>query len=185
MTRRIFIVLAFALALVTAGVNGRASAQEQFHADVEIDPLAYVLRGHSVHVGLGYEHLRFDLGAFAADVPSFLESDDDFRTSASGFGLKFMVFPFAEQRGLFVGIDANLTRAWIQRRGSDLATDDVSVSTGVLLGVRIPLPAGFYVSPWIGVGYGFGGDDVTLGGQRYESNALTVFPTIHLGYQIL
>ena len=34
------------------------------------------------------------------------------------------------------------------------------------------------------MGYALGAKDVELGGERYESNPLTIFPTLHLGYQI-
>ena len=105
-------------------------ARSPFHLDFEIDPLAYIFDGHSLHVGLGYRRLRLDVGAFGLDTPHFLESHDDFDTSSSGFGAKFLVFPFAEQRGVFIGADANLSHTWIRRRGTELAARQREVRDG-------------------------------------------------------
>lgn len=154
-----------------------------WHADFEIDPIAYALSGHSLHVGLGHGPWRLDLGNFAADVPAFLESDDAFRSSASGFGVKLQYFPFVDQKGLFVGVQGDFARTSVRERGSDLAASRFGVSTGLCAGLRIPLPAGLYISPWLVVSYAFGRDDVVLGDVRYDmSGAWEVLPFIHLGY---
>lgn len=159
------------------------SSGSPLHADFEIDPIAYALSGHSLHVGLGYGPWRLDLGNFAADVPRFLESDDAFATSASGFGVKLQYFPFADQKGVFVGVQGDFARTWVHKRGSELAASRFGVSTGLCAGVRIPLPAGLYVSPWLYVSYAFGSDDIVLGEARYDmGGAWGVLPFIHLGY---
>jgi hypothetical protein len=156
-----------------------------WHADFEVDPLAYAFRGYSLHVGIGYKHGRLDLGTFAADLPSFMDTDG-FNTSAQGFGLKLQFFPFAEQHGFFFGVDSNLTRAWVQRENTELAVSRRAFSAGVLVGARIKLPAGFYATPWIGVSYSFSHEPLLLGGATYgEGSGFGVFPTIHLGYQWL
>jgi len=77
-------------------------------------------------------------------------------TFASGFGVKLEFFPFAEQKGLFVGADANLSRTWVRRRGIPLAVRQTGFSTGLVAGVRIPVIAGLYVAPWLSVNYTFG-----------------------------
>lgn len=160
-----------------------AAPQEAFHADFEIDPTAYVLSGFSLHVGLGWRKFRLDLGNYAMALPQFLHGSDDFDASFSGYGAKLQWFPFAEQRGLFVGVDAGVTRARFDRKDSDLSARQVTLGAGAQVGYRLPLAAGFYATGWIGVSYGFGSEDVTLGGATFESNPITVFPAIHLGYQ--
>jgi len=37
-------------------------AASPIDGDVEVDPTAYALSGNSIHVGVGYQHLRLDLG---------------------------------------------------------------------------------------------------------------------------
>lgn len=153
------------------------------HLDAEVDPTAYAFSGHSLHVGIGYRQLRLDFGNFAMDIPSFLDPNRGFAASANGFGLKLQVFPFEEHSGLFAGVDAGLIRMLVERDGSGLASTQLQVPAGIHLGWRIPLPASFYLSPWIGLAYNFGARDIALGDATYEMNAFTVFPAIHLGYQ--
>ena len=156
---------------------------EAFHADAEVDPTAYVFGGYSVHVGLGYRNLRLDVGAFAMDLPEFVHGNDGFDASMNGFGLKLHYFPFAEQRGAFVGVDAGLVRILVRREGTSLASQQTQLSTGVHAGYRFLLPANLYVTPWIGVSRGFNVRDVTLGDATFDSNPLSVFPAVHLGYR--
>jgi hypothetical protein len=182
--------ISFIAALLAIGATQAQADDSQqassLHADFEVDPIAYVFSGHSLHLGLGYRRVRADLGAFAADTPRFLETSDNFRTSASGFGVKLEFFPFAEQKGLFVGADANLSRTWIRRRGTPLAVRQTGFSTGLVAGVRIPVIAGLYVAPWLSVNYTFGTDDIELDGASYDgSGSFGVLPFVHIGYQFL
>jgi hypothetical protein len=155
----------------------------RFHADAEVDPTAYALSGYSLHVGLGYGHVRLEWGAFAADIPKFVHGNDGFKASAHGFGGKLQYFFLAAQRGPFAGLDAAVQRTLIEREGTDLAREQVGVRLGIHAGYRIALPAGFYATPWVGVSYGFGARDVELGGTTYKNNPIIVFPAIHLGYR--
>lgn len=178
--------LVASLVPLTAGAAPEAAPDappEAFHADVELDPIAYALDGNSIHVGLGWRRLRLDLGNFAMAVPRLVHGNDDFEVAFHGYGAKLQWFPLAEQRGLFVGVDAAVVRARIDRRGSDASAQQVQLGGGVHVGYRIALPAGFYATPWIGVGYQLGAEDVMLGGATYEASSLVIFPTIHLGYR--
>ena len=57
-------------------------------ADVEVDPTAYALGGHSLHAGIARGHWRVDLGNFAMDLPAFAHADDGVAVSFDGFGAK-------------------------------------------------------------------------------------------------
>ena len=156
-------------------------AKSAFHADFEVDPTAYALSGYSLHVGLGWQRLRLDLGAFAMALPDFAKSDDSFEVSFDGFGSKLQYFVLAEQRGLFVGVDAGVARPLVQR--GELASKDSQYSIGVNAGYRIDLGAHLYATPWLGVSYAFSAEDVTLGGTTYQQNPVTIFPAVHVGYR--
>ncbi len=169
------------LALVAAFASTAAAAPD--HADVEIDPTAYALSGNSIHVGIGFGHLRVDLGNFGLALPQFTHGDDGFDVRFDGFGAKLHYYLRTEQTGLFVGAGASLARVRVHLQGTDLGADDKQLGTGVEVGYRIALPGHFYVTPWLGVGYDFGADKVTLGGKTYDPNPVTIFPAIHLGYQ--
>ncbi len=151
-------------------------------ADVEVDPTAYVLDGYSLHVGIASGHLRLDLGAYAIAIPEAIHGNADFKLSASGYGAKLQCY-FSERRaGGFVGVDSGFIRTLARRQGSDLAAQDDAVSAGVNAGWRFNIVSGFYATPWLGVSYSFGSEDIELGGETYEANPWTLFPAVHLGY---
>lgn len=195
-SRALFASLAALSFLVTTPATAAPTATEpsstdttapartsSFHADFEVDPTAYVLDGYSLHVGLGQGRFRLDLGAFAMKVPGAIHGKKDFDISFDGFGAKLHYFFFAEQKHLFAGIDGGFNRMLAERKGSDLASRQHQYSLGAHVGWRIPLPAGFYVTPWIGISHSFNAKDVTLQGATYTSNAMMIFPAIHLGYR--
>ncbi len=163
----------------------RAQPPAGLHVDVEIDPTAYVLRGHSLHVGIGWRRVRLDLGAYGMTLPRAIHGNEGFGASFDGYGAKLQWFPFAEQTGAFVGVDAGLARPLVQLEGTDLSRRSTQLSVGVNAGWRFDLIGGLYATPWIGVGYNVGAKDVTLGGQTFEQSKWTVFPAIHLGYRFL
>lgn len=160
-----------------------STGRHGFHADAEIDPTAYAFRGYSVHVGVGYRHLRMDLGGFAMDIPRLVHGNDGFHSAAHGFGIKLQYFPFAEQAGAFVGIDTVVGRLLVESDISNLAVQRSQVSLGVNVGYRIVLPKGLYLTPWVGVSYEFRARDVAIDGQTYATHPIGVFPAVHLGYR--
>ncbi|MCB9587611.1 MAG: hypothetical protein H6718_19570 [Polyangiaceae bacterium] len=150
--------------------------------DVELDPTAYVLDGYSVHAGINQGHFRLDLGAFALAVPEFVHGNPDYHVAFHGYGAKFQYFFAEKHSGGFVGVDVGHSRLLAERKGTDLAETDDSVSLGLHAGYRLDLFAGFYLNAWIGVGYAVGAEDITLAGKTFEAQPLLVFPAIHLGY---
>lgn len=153
------------------------------HADVEVDPAGYLLDGYSLHVGLGWKRLRVDLGAYAMALPRAVHGHDDLDVSFDGYGVKVQYFLFSEQRGGFVGVDAGVVRPTIAKPGTQLAVRNTELGVGVNLGWRFNLPASFYLTPWLGVGYGFNPHTVSLAGSSYEGSHLSIFPAVHLGYR--
>ena len=183
MSKPVFAAVALCAASSLLTTATAAADPTPLHVDVEIDPTAYVLSGNSIHVGLGAGRFRLDLGNFALALPQWVHGDDGFDVSFDGYGAKLQVFPFAEQRGLFAGIDAGVSRVLFQRQGSDLAVRQTQFGAGVHVGYRIPIVDRFYATPWLGVGYQFGTSDVTLSGATSKAMPISVFPAIHLGYQ--
>ena len=108
---------------------------------------------------------------------------DGFDVAFEGYGVKLHWYRRADQLGLFAGLSASDARVHIRRAGTDLSVDERRCLTGVELGYRIGLPAGFHVTPWIGVGYAWGADDVMLDGKSFDASPLSVFPAVHLGYR--
>jgi hypothetical protein len=166
------------------GTEPDCPSERGFHADLELDPTAYALGGFSLHVGLGFRKLRLDLGVFGLRVPEFVHQQPDFSVRAAGYGLKLQYFPFAEQRGAFVGVDGAVTHSDVHLQGSQLSARDDQLVVGVNGGIRIDIVGGLFVTPWISVGYAFAGDDVTLGGETFSSSPVIIFPALHFGYRL-
>jgi hypothetical protein len=169
-----------------AGAQPAATSLESgsgFHADFEVDPTAYVFQGHSLHVGLGWKKVRLDLGAFALALPDALTGNDDFSVAFDGYGVKLQYFPFAEQRGAFVGVDAGVARPFVRRKGTDLASRRTEYSAGINFGWRFVFFERFYATTWLGLSRTLARAPVTLAGSTYEGNSITIFPAVHLGYR--
>lgn len=158
------------------------AAAADLRVDVEVDPLAYALQGHSVHVGVGVGHFRFDLGAFGLELPDWASPNPAFDAGFSGFGAKAHAHWFEDGTGPFAGLGLGVARTVVQHRETGLAARDASVGVGVEVGWLVPLVAGLYVKPWIGLSRTLGAEDFTAEGERFEAMRWQVFPTVHLGY---
>lgn len=155
-----------------------------FHADFEVDPTAYVLDGFSLHVGLWWKRLRFDLGNYAIALPKALTGNDDFKVSFDGYGIKVQYFVFSErQEGGFVGVGADVIRSNVHRRGTSLTARHVNFGAGVNFGWRFVFGHDFFATAWLGLGYMPGREQVTLGASTYSGTKFSVFPAVHLGYR--
>ncbi len=191
MRRSILITSSLLVALFTAPIAradapavraADAPARGGVRVDVELDPIAFALSGHSLHVGVGFDHFRFDIGAFAMELPEWAHGNDGFSASFDGFGIKVHAFLEDDGTGPFVGVAAGISDTLVARSGTHLAARDTNLSVGAEIGWLVPIVEGLYVKPWVGVGWVFGTEDVVLDGARYESQPLQIFPTVHLGY---
>lgn len=192
MTHSIAISTAFAIAIAIASA-GIAHADEADGTstipsrsglawDIEVDPIAYALDGHSFHIGIGWDHLRLDLGAFGLGLPEAVHGNEGFEASFRGFGAKLDVFPWASQRGAFFGVQAGVATITVRDMATSLSADDTTIDFSLRAGYRFELGSRFFVSPWIGVGYAKG-EDIDVGDATWEHNPLVIFPTIHVGYR--
>ncbi|MBZ0234828.1 MAG: hypothetical protein K8M05_21045 [Deltaproteobacteria bacterium] len=180
-----FVLALLALAAPARAESDPAAPRRDLHLDLEIDPTAYLLSGWSVHVGLGWEQLRLDLGTYAMDVPEALHGNDGWDLSFDGAGAKLQWFPFAgaTQRGLFVDASVGVSRQRVTWRASGASRRDTLVGVGASAGWRFLLPYGLYATPWAGLSVDLGGDDPMVEGQRFDRPAVTPFAAVHVGYR--
>lgn len=150
--------------------------------DVEIDPLAWALGGHSVHAGARWGRLRVDLGAFGLPMPEALSGNPGFTARFDGVGAKADWALREDGMGPFAGIEGSYTRLAVAPEGGDAFTVAPQGNAGVRVGWRIPVYKGLYVAPWVGVGANLGAREIATDGGAYEVGRAYVFPTIHLGY---
>jgi hypothetical protein len=175
--------LALAFGLIVASCFPRAGVAAS--GDVEIDPLAYVVDGHSLHVGLRLTHQRFDLGNFAAAAPAVFHGNPGFAVYFSGLGAKWDLCWRHDCNGPFAGLDISLARNWITREETGETVDRRQVTAGIRAGYRFAFREdgkGFFVVPWASVGYAWFSRSVTLGGKSFNDRRVAVFPTVHVGY---
>lgn len=177
----LLVVLAWSVLASPAHADPASGDRLQF--DLEADPLAYLAAGSSLHLGLRWQRLRLDLGAFSADIPHLVHGQSDFSDRFHGWGIKLDVALREDGAGPFVGVEASLLVDDLVDERTDLHARSRSVTAGLRAGWRFELPARFYLVPWLGVGLRGGERDVQVGERTFERGPWTVFPTIHVGYR--
>jgi|GEM_PF-1069828 len=153
--------------------------------DIELDPLAFVANGFSVHGGLRFGRFRFDLGAFGADVPGFFLTAEGFDVRMTGFGTKLDYRFFGQGSSPFVGVEFARVKKEIMHRASRAREAFFQHTVGIRVGYQIALYRGLYLVPWLGIGFPIERRDVRLGGAELpKEGVISFFPTIHIGYRI-
>ena len=180
--KKLIAVVVFFLFL--PGVAFAQDAKSDFYLDIETDPVAFALSGHSLHVGVGWERYRFDFGNFGLEIPEFVHGNEGFTSRFDGFGAKFDVFYSKEQYGLFGGISGSFVRSQVGLRGSNQRIIGTQGTIDARIGYRVKLVGGFFISPWVSVGRMIGGGDIQIENRTYKQNDFTIFPTLHIGYQV-
>jgi hypothetical protein len=151
--------------------------------EVEVDPIAYAASGFSLHVAKVLGPMRLNLGAFGADVPSWMHGNEGWTSTMRGAGVK-VDYVGAPSAGFFVGAEGGYMRMdyRLLREGENVKRDVVGV--GLRGGYRLPLGGrGLYIAPWVGVGYNFDGPAVEVGGEEFERSPISIFPTVHIGWR--
>jgi hypothetical protein len=161
---------------------GSASAE----IEIEVDPFAYALKGHSFHTIYSGDKNRFDLGVFALELPEDGENEN-FTVIFNGYGVKWDFFGKSINGG-FWGIQASSTKMNFEYNDPDdglssETTTRVVNNYGIRLGYRFGTD-GFYLTPWISVDKNeMIGEEVELSGVKYKLKPISIFPTVHLGYR--
>lgn len=87
--------------------------------------------------------------------------------------------------GPFVGVQVGRAHATVTHDESGASTDFYVHECAVRAGYQWDITAGFYLVPWLSVGYAPDLKAVTLAGEEQnEPSKLTLFPTLHIGYRI-
>ncbi len=178
-----------AMAAEGAGATPTTQVREADEArpagfDIEVDPIAYVFGGHSLHVGFGWGRVRLDLGAFGMDVPTFFHGNEGVDIDFAGFGVKADVFLSEDRSGPFAGLGAGLVTMHTRDEASSLSREASRAQVGARIGYLLDLAGGFYVTPWVSVDHVFGGGDFELAGKTVKDSEWVVFPTVHLGFRM-
>jgi len=161
------------------------TAESTFAVDLEIDPLAYVIGGASLHGGLHVDRVRFDLGVFSLKLPVWLHGNKGFSAQGHGFGFKVDYFAGPRKAGFHAGVQADITNQTVSHDASSESHSYREFATGGRIGFRIQHTSGFYVNPWLGVIYRTNTPtEIDLGGETFAQSAVMPFPTIHVGWRL-
>jgi hypothetical protein len=171
-------MVGLALTVLALSIQRPVAAQ----VEIEADPIAYAVNGYSLHLGYVAGRARLSVGAFGADIPEWLHGNDGWDMTMRGAGIK-LDYLGSRLDGIFVGVESGLMRL-SYRVGDSPARKRNEVGVGVRGGYRLAIGrSGLYVVPWVGVGYTPGGRDVVIGDARFDHSAVTVFPTVHIGWR--
>jgi hypothetical protein len=167
----------------SAPAGEAASHPAPVELDVEIDPLAYVLSGYSVHAGVRYRRFRFDLGAFGLDVPTRLATNPALEERYDGFGVKVDYHVTTGRWVPFAGLSASRALLRLTEKDTQRAASTWQFVPAVRAGLEIAVVSGFYLSPWVSLGYTLSDGVELVGDETYERSPWRVFPTVHLGWR--
>lgn len=174
--------------LLLAG--NRAAAQKQVLSrtiEIEVDPIAYALKGYSVHAIQNFKHLRVDLGLYGIEQPASFTGNKGFETMTRGAGLK-VNYLIRDVQGFYTGIDAGYAVNEVRHTESGATDKGHHLSLGVHAGYRVFLfprsnkwLSGFYLTPWAGISYNHVYDKIRL--NDYKEGKTGYFATMHIGYR--
>ncbi|MDR7131971.1 hypothetical protein J2X69_004337 [Algoriphagus sp. 4150] len=185
---RLFLLL---FLLATLNFQKFAVAQEKTQAiglEIESDPLAFILKGYSLHVGYTFSSFRASVGVFGIETPDFFLKDDKFSVFSSGYDMKFD-YLFNRTGGLFVGAQFVYGRDKIELKDSQERERFWGYSTGLRTGYRFMFGGedsrfrGFYIVPWVALMYSPDTKPRQIGSETFPQSKWTPFPTIHLGWR--
>ncbi|MEX0685497.1 MAG: hypothetical protein WD267_11105 [Balneolales bacterium] len=162
----VYIFIILFLILVTE-IKAQSSTSRAF--DVEIDPIAYIANGFSVHGGYLTGAWRYDVGIFGLELPEWVHGNEEFTASFIGAGWKIDRFLKGIPDGLFVGAEGGLIRLDVTHKPSELERDRIQYSLGVRGGYRWNTGLGnLYVTPWLGLGFTLNAEDITINGDTFD-----------------
>jgi hypothetical protein len=188
MNKKKISTLIILIAVVSFIYSPESHAQEKEAArlEVEADPLAYILNGYSVHLGVTYGNFRSSIGTFGIKQPSFQLDNDAFSVYFSGFDLK-TDYLFGKTKGFHVGLQLTYGKDEIGLKGSSDHEDLWGLNIGARGGYRFMFGKaenkyrGFYLNPWATLIYSANAKTISKGTEAYKQSSVSIFPAVHVG----
>ncbi|SDF09075.1 hypothetical protein [Chitinophaga filiformis] len=184
-------IITLLLTLTIAQASIAQDTKNDNHFEFETDPIAFILKGYSAHLGYQTGHFRWDVGVYGVEVPSFFSGYDNFDIRSNGAGIK-LDYLFQKRKGLLVGIESNISRERVSPKSNDdkdLTKRFTNVSLGMRVGYRWMLGSkkndykGLYIFPWVSfLSVNLNPQSAIIQGEEYKQKTFSVFPTVHFGY---
>lgn len=173
--------------MASALVN--TNAQTEKHFELEIDPIAYAIKGASGHAAFTWNNKRIQLGYGQLSLPVAMRNHENVSESFKSISLKWDYFfgKHNANQGLFVGPTIDyLFLSYKDEFNAEYKESQFSL--GVRGGYKFDLFKkskalnGLYVTPWVGVSAFTKSKDIELGDKMYSRKPISIFPTVHLGW---
>ncbi|NML21252.1 autotransporter outer membrane beta-barrel domain-containing protein [Pseudoflavitalea sp. G-6-1-2] len=189
------LLLLMTVLCVSASIYAQqATEKKKGHIELEVDPIAYFLKGYSFHAGYQLNRIRYDVGVFGLETPEAFTSNDDYLEKSNGVGIKADYLLGKKAGGFFVGLEADYTWTKVSIKKSTVPSQTgEAFAAGIRGGYRIMFgrsanaQKGFYLTPWIGIDRIFHTKNVHFPAQgtraKYKQEDWRFFPTIHLGWR--
>lgn len=179
--------------LFTFGLTISMFAQEKPNVnrfELEIDPIAYILKGYSFHGIYVHNKIRTDLGVFGILQPEGFGGNDGFQVKTQGVGVK-MNYLLNKSESWFAGVGFGYANNNIELIETSESQSQKTLGIGIHLGYRwFPLIKSekfyknLYLAPWCSIDYNWALNDVNFVNHPYKQKPVSFFPTIHIGYKI-
>jgi len=156
---------------------------------IEADPLAYINKGYSVH--LGYENWgwRFDLTKVKVDFPERFEnafyntSAFDLVTFINGFKIDYIGNRTNWTKGAFIGLDINSQKLNFKHRETGIDKDLFALNIGLRAGYKFNIFRGFYITTWGAIWKNvLTSRTFEVQSDQITTNGFDWITTLHLGY---
>jgi len=181
------------LFLVLIQFTGYAQlSAERPHFGVETDPIAYALKGYSLHgVYQPIGRWSYDVGIFGIQEPEGFSGNKGFDVSHRGVGVKAHYhFQGNSTRGFYVGGGTGYAFIQAKHRQSETEASGLAVSVGPHIGYRLFLfkqrespGKGLYLTPWVSIDYQVYRKKMEFENADFKQNRWSYFPTVHIGYR--
>ena len=189
------LLVLISVVLISANLMAQQQAEKKKgHIELEVDPIAYFLKGYSFHAGYQLNRFRYDLGIFGLETPEAFTSNDKYLEKSNGVGVKADYLPGKHAGGFFVGLEADYTWTKVSIKNNNAPHQKAEAfAAGIRGGYRFMFgksansQKGFYITPWVGIDRIFHTKDVNFPGNRvlpeYKQEDWRFFPTVHLGWR--
>jgi hypothetical protein len=184
---RRFSILLAVLSLAVGYDLKAQSSQSNNKIEIEIDPVAYVLKGYSFHLIYTHRHLRYDVGIFGLEQPKSLRTVKNYKAVSNGAGFKIN-YQFKPLNSFYTGIDVGIGKTKLTSNITGDSDTNNDINIGIHGGYKVFLFSkthnflnGIYITPWAGVSYNYFYTIVKF--VDYKENPVGYFATLHVGYR--
>ncbi len=183
--KTVFVILTLT---TSASAFAQSKKSSPGHLELEVDPIAYYLKGYSFHAGYQKSSFRYDVGLFGIELPKSFSKNHDFVERSKGFGFK-VDYVGEKAKGWFVGAETDYTAVSATYKITSQKENGKELGVGIrggyrfLFGKSLNENKGFYITPWIGIDKIITTARMEFHQPEYKHQAIRIFPTVHAGWR--